>query len=71
MIIAPVTALVLFVVGGIGSVAGFIAFQQAEKAGNSLTITDLLPASPFQGPPVPRGVLIKPEAFKALVRGKE
>uniref|UniRef100_A0A6M3M356 Uncharacterized protein n=1 Tax=viral metagenome TaxID=1070528 RepID=A0A6M3M356_9ZZZZ len=61
----PETGLILFVVGGIGTVASFAAFKVAEQMGPQIEAKDLLP-SPFPYPPVPRFLFKKPEVLAEL-----
>ncbi len=64
----PATGLILFVVGGIGTVATFTLFKTAEKAGPKLTMGDMLPLAPWEGPPLPRFTKTKPDLMANLRR---
>jgi len=64
----PETGLILFVVGGIGTIATFTLFKTAEEAGPKLTLGDLLPLAPWEGPPLPRFTKTKPELLANLRR---
>jgi hypothetical protein len=61
----PETGLILFVVGGIGTVASFIAYKEAQTIGASLSAEDLLPALPPY-PPLPRFVFTKPNVVSSI-----
>lgn len=63
----PETGLIIFVIAGIGAVVTFVAFGAAEKLGPNLDPGDLLPASPFEGPPVPRFMIAKPQLLESLM----
>jgi len=58
----PETGLILFVVGGVGTVATFTAFKVAQQIGPQIEARDLLPA-PFPYPPVPRFLFTKTEVL--------
>jgi len=62
----PETGLILFVVGGIGTVVSFAIFKVAEQMGPNITATDFLPMPPPH-PPLPR-FLYKPEVLTELKR---
>ena len=64
----PATGAILFLVGGIGTVATFTLFKVAGEAGPKLTINDLRPCLPWEGLPLPRFVYTKPEFLKELRR---
>ena len=51
--IDPETGLILFIIGGIGTVVSFIAYKAAEGVGPRIGPTDLLPAPP-PNLPLPR-----------------
>jgi len=61
----PETGIILFLIGGIGTVATFTAFKVAEQIGPRIEAKDLLPA-PFPYPPVPRFLFTKPEVLAEL-----
>jgi len=63
----PETGLIIFIVGGIGTVASFAAYKAAGQIGSKIEATDLLPA-PFPYPPLPRFFFAKPEVFAELRR---
>lgn len=69
MLLDPETALILFVVGGVFSVATFTLYKTAEEAGPRLSAPDLLPAPPWEGLPIPRGFYTKPEVMSNILRG--
>jgi len=60
----PETGIILFVVGGIGTLVSFTAFKVAQQVGPKITIADLLPAPPPRLP-LPR-FLYKPEVMESL-----
>ncbi|MBA7644240.1 hypothetical protein ES703_51982 [subsurface metagenome] len=62
----PETGIILFIVGGIGTVVSFSAFKVAQQIGPKITATDLLPMPPPH-PPLPR-FLYKPEVLAELKR---
>ena len=62
----PETGLIMFVVGGIGTVVSFNIFKIATEIGPKIGLVDLLPAPPPQLP-VPR-FLYKPEVMEVLRR---
>ena len=64
--IDPKTGLILFIVGGIGTVATFTLFKTAETAGPKLTASDIIPAFPWEGWPLPRAVYTKPELLEEI-----
>jgi len=57
--IDPETALVMFVVGGVGAVVSFAAFKIAEETGPKIEASGMLPMPPDKGLPLPRGLGIK------------
>ena len=59
----PGTGLIMFIVGGIGTVVSFAAFKVAQEAGPKLTINDLRPCLPWEGLPLPRFVYTNPEVL--------
>jgi len=63
-LIDPETGLILFILGGIGTVVSFSAFKAAEEIGPNIEANDLLPA-PFPYPPVPR-FFFKKELMESL-----
>lgn len=67
MIIAPGTAAIIAVAGGLGAVATTVAFRVAKKVGPQLRAADLLPASPPRLP-LPRFLYEKPELLNELKR---
>jgi len=72
----PETGLILFVVGGLGAVTSFTAYDAAERLGPQLTTSDFLPAPPPY-PPLPRlffnkrSELIEALAIKEMPMKKE
>lgn len=65
--IDPETGLLLFIIGGIGTVVTFGAFSTAEKLGPKIEPKDLLPMPPPY-PPLPRFFYTKPELLRELRR---
>ena len=63
----PETGIILFVVGGIGTVVTFSLFKLSERLGPKITATDLLPMPPPY-PPLPRFLFKKPELLAELRR---
>lgn len=64
----PETGLIMFVVGGIGTVVSFAAYKAAQTIGPKIEPSDLLPM-PFPYPPLPRFMYKKPELLAEL-RGR-
>ena len=54
MLIDPKTAVALFIIGGIFTVATYVAHQFAINTAPGLKAEDFLPLPPSEGPPVPR-----------------
>ena len=63
----PETGIILFVVGGIGTLVSFTAFKVAQQIGPKLEAGDLLPMPPPH-PPLPRFMFTKPELLSELRR---
>ncbi len=61
----PETGLIMFVVGGIGTLVSFTAFKTAQQIGPKLEAKDLLPMPP-PFPPLPRFLYKKPELLAEL-----
>jgi len=64
----PETGIIMFIVGGIGTLVSFTAFKVAQQLGPEISAGDLLPALPPH-PPIPRFMIEKPELLAEL-RGK-
>jgi len=64
----PETGIILFIIGGIGTVATFMGFKTAQDIGPKLTINDLRPCLPWEGLPLPRFLYTKPELLSELRR---
>jgi len=64
----PETGLIMFVVGGIGTVVSFAAFKAAGEVGPKITLRDLRPAAPWEGLPLPVFIYTKPEVLENLRR---
>jgi len=63
----PETGIILFIVGGIGTIATFSLFKASERLGPKISASDLLPMPPPY-PPVPRFIFTKPELLAELRR---
>jgi len=66
--IAPVTFLIVGVVGGLGAAATYGTFHYAEKLGPQLSLSDLRPALPWEGLPFPVFFYTKPEILAEMKR---
>ena len=66
--ISPVFALIVAAVGAVGAVAGASAIDVGRKIGPELTLADMLPLAPWEGPPLPRFTKTKPELLAKLKR---
>ncbi|GAI13322.1 unnamed protein product [marine sediment metagenome] len=64
----PEMGLIMFLVGGIGTLVSFTAFGVAQDVGPKLTINDLRPSLPWEGLPLPRFMYTKPELIEELKR---
>lgn len=63
----PETLAAAFVIGGAFSAASYVIYRSLDAAGPELQPGDLLPAPPWEGPPLPRFMLRRPEiTTKAL-----
>lgn len=63
MMLDPRTGIALFIIGGIFTVATYVAYQFAEKTAPGLKAADFLPLPPGEGPPVPRFLRAKMESL--------
>ena len=63
----PETGIILFIIGGVGTVATFMGFKTAQDIGPKLEAGDLLPMPPPY-PPLPRFLYKKPELIAELRR---
>jgi len=61
----PETGLIMFIVGGIGTVVSFTAFKIAQQIGPGIEPNDLLPMPP-PAPPLPRFLFTKPEVLAEM-----
>jgi len=66
--IDPETLIIVGVIGGVGAAATYGAFQYAEKLRPELSLTDLRPAFPWEGFPLPIFFYTKPELLAELRR---
>ena len=57
----PETVAAIFIIGGVGAAVSYGVYRAVDAVGSELEPGDLLPAPPWQGPPVPRFMLRKPE----------
>ncbi len=57
----PEMVAAIFVIGGVGAAASYVVYRAVDAAGPDLEPGDLLPAPPWEGPPVPRFMVRKPE----------
>ena len=64
----PGTGLIIFIVGGIGTVVSFSAFKIAQQVGPGINPSDLLPAPPWVGLPIPLAFYTKPELLESFRR---
>ena len=64
----PETLLFVGIIGGVGAAATYGAFQHAKKLGPKLTATDLRPALPWEGLPLPVFLYKRPELLEELRR---
>lgn len=62
------TLLIVGIIGGLGAAGTYATFHYAEKAGPKLTISDLRPAFPWEGLPLPVFFYTKPELMEELKR---
>ena len=65
--INPVTGGIIFLIGGVGTVATFTAFKVAREVGPKIEPSDLLPMPP-PAPPLPRFMFTKPGLLAELRR---
>lgn len=59
--VSPEMVAAVFIIGGIGAAASYVIYRAVDAIGPDLEPGDLLPAAPWQGPPVPTFMLLKPE----------
>ena len=55
--VSPEMVAAVFIIGGIGAAASYVIYRAVDAIGPDLEPGDLLPAAPWQGPPVPRFML--------------
>lgn len=61
------TVAAVFIIGGVGAAASYVIYRAVDEAGPELQPGDLLPAPPWEGPPLPRFMFRRPEVTtKAL-----
>ena len=68
--IDPELLLIVGAVGGLGAAATYTNFHYAERLGPKLSITDLRPAFPWEGLPLPIFFYTKPELLAEMRRPK-
>ena len=66
MIINPTTALIVFVIVGTSGVVMYTAFDKARKLGAEVQLAELRPCFPWEGLPVPKFIVTKPEVLEIL-----
>lgn len=66
--IDPESGLFWFVISGTLGVLGKVAWGVSNKIGGKITLSDLLPLAPWEGPPLPRFTKTKPELLAELRR---
>ena len=64
----PATAVLIFVISGISSVVGKVVYDVANKVGQEITLKDLAPMPPGQGPPIPKLLYTKPGMLSKLLK---
>jgi len=62
----PGTGIILFAIGGFGTVATFMGYRAARDIEPKLTISDMRPSLPWEGLPVPVFMYTKPELLEEL-----
>jgi len=69
----PETLAAIFVIGGAGAAGSYVIYRAVDAVGPELQLGDLLPALPWEGPPLPRFMIRKPEiltrAYQAVGLG--
>lgn len=63
----PETGIILFIIGGIGTLATFTGFKVAQDIGPKIKVSDLLPMPPPHLP-LPRFMYEKPKLIEELRR---
>lgn len=56
----PESVAAIFVIGGLGAAGSYALYRAVDAVGPELEPGDLLPAPPWEGPPLPRFVFRKP-----------
>jgi len=59
MALTPAAALTTAVVGAIGAVSGYVAIKGGKEVMSTLGREELIPMSPINGPPLPRGLNVR------------
>lgn len=64
------TVVAIFVIGGLGAAGSYVIYRAVDAVGPDLEPGDLLPAAPWEGPPLPRFMLRRPgilnKAYQAV-----
>jgi len=71
--LTPETVAAVFVIGGVAAAGSYVVYRAVDAVGPDLKLGDLLPALPWEGPPLPRFMMRKPEiltkAYQAVGLG--
>ncbi len=62
--IPPAALAIIFAVGGTAAAATYTVYDFVEKSRGHLTLSDLRPALPFEGLPLPVFIYKKPEVLE-------
>lgn len=62
------TVAAIFIIGGLGAAGSYVVYRAVDAVGPDLEPGDLLPAPPWEGPPLPRFMLRKPEILRHAYR---
>jgi len=60
-VLNPEVLAAVFIIGGIGAAGSYVIYRAVDAAGPELEPGDLLPALPWEGPPLPRFMLRRPQ----------
>jgi len=53
----PETLAAVFIIGGVAAAGSYVVYRAVDAVGPELEPGDLLPAPPWEGPPLPRFML--------------
>ena len=67
----PETVAAVFVIGGVGAAVSYVIYRAVDATGPELQPGDLLPAPPWEGPPLPRFMLRRPEVTTRALQAVE